>query len=565
VAAAPAGYEARLVARALVRTGLVALEDPAAAEGRRVGAVHVASEDIVGPADPYPQLLNWLHATTRPHVVEREVLLQVGAPYSAQLAAETERNLRRMFLFAVSRVVPVEGAEPGTVDVLVVTKDLWSLRLNSEFRLVGSLLQYLRLRPSETNLLGRAQRLSGDFALELDVLRLGAGFTEPRLGGSRLSLVSLGALRFNRESGRLEGGVGQLSLSQPLYSLATPWAFSADAAVNLRRVRTFRGAEVLRLPYPSAEAPEAEVPLQYDARELVAGAGLTRSFGTRWKNELSVSLGAYRRSYTPAPDVVTDPAQAAWLAERYLPRSEDATYLGLAWRSFEASFAVLRDFDTFALSEDVQQGHAVDVVARLAPALLPGTRPFADLGADAAWRRVVLGDGLVQVRAAASLRLMGGPTNRRVAGEVLLGSPSLGPLRLVHRTLLDVNVDSLTERVQLLGGSNGLRGLAPEALQGRRVLLHNTELRTRPLEVLTLHAGLALFWDAGTASAGEAGHVHTVGAGLRLLFPQFDREPVRIDVGWVLNAPQPPLGGRVLSTFGQQTEVGPAFLGRPLP
>lgn len=574
----PGGYEVRLVERALAEEGLMPLS-PEAAEGLPVDAIHVVGEDIVGPADPYPALLNWVHVRTRADVVRREVLLEEGAPYSARLAAETERNLRRMFLFAVARVLPVAGAHPGSVGVLVVTKDLWSLRLNSEYRLVGPLLQYVRLRPSEQNLLGRAQQVSLDLGLELDVFRLGAGFTEPRLGGSRLALSTAAAVRFNRASGLPEGVVGSASLSQPLYSLATPWAFSAGASVNLRRTRVFRGGSVLTLPYPDEADALAQVPLQYDVRELAASAGLTRSLGGHVKHDLTVTVGAYGRRYTPPREVVPDPAQAAWLVERYLPRSEEATYVGLGWRTFEASYAVLRDFDTFALSEDVQQGPALHLGLRLAPALLPGTSPFLDAGGEASWRRVLLGDGLVQLRGAASVRwarTVGeggrageggrpGPTNRRITAEALVGTPMLGPVRLVHRTLLDLNVDSLFERVQLLGGSNGLRGLAPEALEGRRILLHNTELRTRPVEVLTLHAGLALFWDAGTARVGRSPLVHTVGAGVRLLFPQFDVEPLRLDVGWVLNADQPPLGGRISSTFGQLPREHPAFLDRALP
>ncbi len=560
------GYEVRLVARAMAATGLKAVP-PEEAEGRAVDGIHVVAEPIVGPADPYPEPLNWVHVRTHEDVVRREVLLAQGQPFSARLAAETERNLRRLFLFAVSRVLPMQGAEPGTVGVLVVTKDLWSLRLNSDYRTVGPLLQYLRLRPSETNLAGRAQQLSLDLGLELDTFRMGAAFAEPRLWGSRLALSSGAALVWNRASGVLEGTVGRASLSQPLYSLATPWDFSAGVAWTFRRARVFQGAEVLTLPYPSQDAQEALVPLQYDVRELSVGTGLTRSLGEHFKHDVSVSLWAYRRLYTPPRDVVPDEAQRAWLVERYLPHSEDATYLGLSWRAFEARYTVLRDFDTFALSEDVQEGPALQLGLRLAPALLPDTVPFADLGAEASFRRVVLGDGLVQVRAAASIRWARdvGATNRRAVAEVLLGTPSLVGLRLVHRTLMDVNVDSLFERVQLLGGSNGLRGMAPEALQGKRVLLHNTELRTRPVEILTLHAGLALFWDSGTASTGEQPVVHTLGAGLRLLFPQFDREPLRIDVGWVLNANQPPLLGRISSTFGQLPQEHPSFLDRPLP
>ena len=36
--------------------------------------------------------------------------------------------------------------------MLVVTRDVWSLRLNSDFRFEGGRLRWLRLEPSENNL-----------------------------------------------------------------------------------------------------------------------------------------------------------------------------------------------------------------------------------------------------------------------------------------------------------------------------------------------------------------------------------------------------------------------------
>ena len=67
---------------------------------------------------------------------------------SSTLVSETERNMRTLFIFAVARVVPLRGSAPDKVAVLVVTKDLWSIRLDSEYNLIGTLLQYLRIRPT---------------------------------------------------------------------------------------------------------------------------------------------------------------------------------------------------------------------------------------------------------------------------------------------------------------------------------------------------------------------------------------------------------------------------------
>jgi hypothetical protein len=128
------GYEEALVTWGLAQHGREVEPEP---EGKRLEEVLVASEDVIAESDPYPHFLNIAHVRTREQVVRREVLLEPGAPYSAGLAEETARNLRNLFIFAVVRVVPVKGQSPGGVALLIVTKDIWSLRLNPTWDLVG--------------------------------------------------------------------------------------------------------------------------------------------------------------------------------------------------------------------------------------------------------------------------------------------------------------------------------------------------------------------------------------------------------------------------------------------
>ncbi|MGZ3460488.1 MAG: BamA/TamA family outer membrane protein, partial [Archangium sp.] len=87
------GYEDALVQWGLERVGQAAEPAP---EGKRLEGVLVASEDVVAPSDPYPLMLDLLHARTRDEVIRREVLLEPGAPYSSALAQETARNLRKL-------------------------------------------------------------------------------------------------------------------------------------------------------------------------------------------------------------------------------------------------------------------------------------------------------------------------------------------------------------------------------------------------------------------------------------------------------------------------------------
>ena len=100
-----------------------------------------------------------------------------------------------------------------------------------------------------------------------------------------------------------------------------------------------------------------------------------------------------------------------------------------------------------------------------------------------------------------------------------------------------------------LGSDNGLRGFAPRGLQGGNLYRVNAELRTKALNLWTIHAGAVLFYDGGDAPPSLFGYLRDgtpsgttyrqdVGFGLRLGLPQFNREVIRLDLGFPLLAPR---------------------------
>ncbi|MCP3100193.1 BamA/TamA family outer membrane protein [Myxococcus sp. K15C18031901] len=553
-------YEDALVRWGLDSLGLTRAETP---EGKRLEAVWVAREDVVSESDPYPNFLNLLHARTREEVVRREVLLTPGQPYLAALADETARNLRRLGIFSAVRVVPVRGSGPDTVSLLVITKDVWSLRLNNDFSAVGALLQYLRLQATEDNFLGLAKKVALDFILNLDTFSVGQSYADKQVLGSRWTLTESAAVIFGRESGRAEGSRGGLTLSRPLYSLSTPWSVTAQVAWNVETSRTFQGPDVWQLPYPDG----APVPYVFNTREVTGSVLYVRSWGDTSKWELGGGAGAYSKAYAPPVAAPLDAGQRAWFERHYLPRSEDAGYAVTTLRAWQARYEVLRDVDTYSLSEDFQVGHSVSFTLRYAAPVFPSAAHFVEAGVGARYR-VRLGDALTTVAAAGSLRRQfddrDGWSNRRWAAEVHQVSPRVLGGRFVARGLVDVNIDDLVERVVLLGGGNGLRGARVDAYSGQRLLLFNVEYRTAPLILRTLHVGGVLFYDGGSVFERSPRLVHSVGLGVRLLLPQFNIIPFRLDFGYVLDDDRPPVGSRFLVGGGQITDFRPVFLETPL-
>ncbi|WP_171817903.1 BamA/TamA family outer membrane protein [Pyxidicoccus fallax] len=553
-------YEEVLVQWGLAQNGRQVDPEP---EGKPLEAVLVALEDVVAETDPYPGFLNTLHVRSREEVVRREVLLAPGQPYSEALANETARNLRKLGIFAVVRAVAVRGETPGSVALLIVTKDVWSLRLNNDFSAVGSLLQYLRLQGTEDNFLGRGKKVALDFILLLDTWSVGQSYIDKQLFGSRWTLNESAAVILGRESGRAEGTRGTVTLSRPLFSLATRWSLTTQLTWNMETSRTFRGADVWQLPFPGGEP----VPYVYNAREVTGSVLYLRSWGDVLKWEAGGGVGAYSKAYSPPVESGLDAEQSAWFQSRFLPRSEDAVHATGSLRLFEARYEVLRDVDTYSLSEDFQVGPSLTATLRYAPPLFASASHFTEAGLAARYR-VRLGDALTTVSTAGTLRRQFGSgagwTNRRWATEVHQVSPRVLGGRFVARGLLDVNVDDVNERVVLLGGGNGLRGANVDAYAGRRLLLFNLEYRTPPLIIRTLHVGGVLFYDAGSAYVRRPDLVQSVGVGLRLLVPQFNIIPFRLDFGYVLDGERPPVGSRFLAGGGQITDNRPTFLDTPL-
>ncbi|MBL8951209.1 MAG: hypothetical protein JNK82_10560 [Myxococcaceae bacterium] len=559
---APADFEQELVDRAVAQLGGTIVPQP---EGSIIDEVLISSDEIMSERDPWPNFFNWFHADTRRHIVEREVLLSPGEPWDAERALETERNLRRMVIFAVVRVVAIRrDGPPGHVSLLVTTKDRWSLRLNSEFTIVGNLVQYLRLRPAEMNFLGRNVQAAADVLMKLDTIDFGQYLLFPRLFGQKFRLAETASLVFNRNTARLEGSTGYVLVDRPFYSLGQRWAWAAFGQWNSRRQRVFRGATVWELESPSAGL----VPFEYDARSFSVEANATRRFGTHWL--LDVTLGGFGYDSVARPPGELSAEQGEFLRREYLPRSESAAGLAARLRFFEARFIKLRNIDTLEISEDFQLGPLVQSATRWALPLpftstpgVPTGNGFLETTLSVRYRWYFGGD-LLTVSASGTARFITGglPQNRRYLFEVVNYSPLFEGGRLYTRLVADIRQNDLNNTQVLLGGGNGLRGTAPDELTGRNYLLGNFEYRTRPFEIATVYTSIVLFYDVGSAFADHPTFIHTTGIGLRIMLPQFNQEVLRVNLGLVIGGGPASLS-RLVTTLSEPQGLGPDFLNNP--
>ena len=123
---------------------------------------------------------------------------------------------------SIVALVPVASPVPGTVDVLAVTRDVWSLRFNTNFEFQRNRLTLLETSLSENNLFGWRKQLAARFEMDLGRFGVGPTYFDPNVAGTRLTLLAAGTAWYARGGHGYEGDNELLSLRYPLYSLAQP-------------------------------------------------------------------------------------------------------------------------------------------------------------------------------------------------------------------------------------------------------------------------------------------------------------------------------------------------------
>lgn len=538
-------YERNLIDASLDAAGLVSDPHP---EGKIIEEIVVVRHPIVEASDPWPSFLNIFHVVTREHIIRQELLFEVGQGYDEERVRESARNLRAMpLLFSTVRIVTATGERPGTVKVVVITKDLWSIRLNSNFNVGGGVFNFASLMPSEMNFLGYNQQVSVYGRVDRDVVSFGQVYRVPRLLGSRFTAAEQLILRVNHHDGSLEGGTGAAVFGLPLYAISSEWGFSINAAFDIGTDRFYEGASLRKvwIPYGIEIWPLAQV---YRHRRFDGRATVVRSFGEQWKTNLRFGYGLRAATYRlddSFPDV--DPGLEQAFSDRVLPVDDRAGELFFSVEFYRARYRRFLNIQTYGLTEDFRIGPRAFFEAAWANPAFGFAQRSVKLGLELGWRFLLAGD-ILELGAAVALRrrpghgLVGVDTHwvdRYAELFVENVSPELFGLgRLLVRLRYVYSQYQLDRSEQVLGGDNTLRGFVSGYAFGPRLFNVNAEFRSRPWEFRTLHVGFVLFYDGGDAygfsPATDFEWHQSVGFGIRGLFPQFDRGTMRLDVGFPL-------------------------------
>ncbi|MBA3454797.1 MAG: hypothetical protein H0T42_17045, partial [Deltaproteobacteria bacterium] len=541
--------------------------------GKVIGKVHVYNEDVFAEKTRLLQLLNFFHVTTKERVLREEVVVQPGELWDQERIQETARRLRDPLFSSVIVVVPVKSAEPGRVDVLVVTRDIWSLRLNTQYTVQEGELTDLAMSLSENNFLGR--RLVVALALTMDQGKIETGplIIDKNFLGEHLELRTRVNAIVNRAAlfdGDIEteGSSSTVSLRKTLWQLSSKWGGGVNfthryaterrfEGTNLRQVRCAVGVErcVLLDRETAAMTPEDEkLPFIYRQRRWSITASAVRQFGTKVKQH--VTFGYTLDSTKPRllEDFPGTVEQREPFIARVLPPSEVDSAPFVSYSLFTPRYRTRRNVATYDLAEDLRLGPDLEVSYGIGLALLGSDDNFQRGGLGGGYTLPIARDGSVRVGFGYSTRYQDGEFRDNGASvSMRLVTPNLVYARIVMESTIGTRWNERTPGFFTIGSDNGLRGYGINQFFGERVFGTQIEARSIPTSLWVLRLGGVVFYEVGgAADTLKDLQLHQdVGVGFRMLLPQTSRELFRFDFAFPLDGPD---AGRPKFSAGFQSE-----------
>jgi hypothetical protein len=551
--------------------------------GKVIAKIHVYNEQVFAEKN-WLRFFNNFHVTTREHAIVDELTIKEGEVWDQNRVEESARRLRDTLFSSVIATLPVKSSEPGKVDLFVVTRDVWSLRLNTFYLFQEGTLTNLQISISENNFLGQRNLLAIALIMDQGSIAVGPLFIDKNLFGKHLDLrvrvddvltrqrlvadpqlpcdpanpSTLCSVaeppnvpRGIADGGGLhsEGTDSTISLSRSLWSLASEWGGGVSFSHRFAPVRQYLGTGIFAYTDPTTGNV---LPREYYLKRWSANANVVRQWGTDYKFQLT--LGHSVTSSRPSllgtfPS--TDPNDVADFIRDVFPRSEVTSTPYVQFSLFEPRYRVSRNVATYELGEDFQLGPSLNFIFAQGLTLLGSTYNFENPALSLGWTFPWCRDGYVGAGGSIGLRFQdttlnnGTPTtsiDNTASGSLSAVTPSYRYLRIVAQATIATRWHDTQNAFLTIGSDSGLRGFDINQFIGQRRVSGMVEARSvsipGPWFLRVLRFGAVVFYEVGGAAQTLATmHLHQdIGIGLRMLVPQTSRELWRFDLAFPLDA-----------------------------
>ena len=415
----------------------------------------------------------------------------------------------------------------------MVTRDVWSLRFNTNFEFQQNTLTLLQTSLSENNLFGWRKYLSVGFDMDQGSMAIGPTYFDPNIAGTRLTLWASARLTYARDTRDYEGNFETFSLAYPLYSLASRWGAEIDVSHQNVVVRHFQGND-LRLEDVDGDAddrrddpvrvPAAGRDRRRERRALLRAerdpAGEPRSPRRRGERRRAARLPVRRDDGAALPRRVRAGAGAALGALPALSTVHAASTPSTATSTPSTcarTGSSARRWGCGSATGCPSWGRTSGGSPSRQPELGGRARRLVRAGAAAGvGARLREGLWIDQIGKAQLYARHADPRAHLPARGVGRGGRRPGDTQ---------------RRLFFLGGSTGLRGYAIGALQGTTMTIAHAELRTLAVpDLLAAVRGAAVLRRGRRRPAFDVMTPYQdLGIGLRWLIPQLNSSVWRFD------------------------------------
>lgn len=564
--------ERRSIIRTLLRRGLDVEPEP---WGKVIDEVVVENEDVFAE-DNWLQFFNIFHYTTRESRVREELTIAKGEVWDQDRVEESARRLHDPLYSSVIALIPVKSSIAGAVKLLVVTRDIWSLRLNTQYTFQQAALTNLSFSLSENNFLGTRDVFAAAVVMDPGAIAVGPLFIDKDFLGKHLDfrvrfddVLTRKATKFfspvtglqtavpgapqglqDASTLHSEGSDATITLSKPLWSLASEWGWGTSFTYRDAINRSFDGRMD---PYDLYVDPESGVPFEYRSRTWAVSANGVRQWGTIYKNQLSFgyTVSSARASLLDNYSSNLDASALQVFQQDVFPRNEVISQPFVSYAVFQPRYTTIRNVSTYELAEDVNLGPSFSISVAQGLTALGGdvnfTRPTVAAGYIWSWLR----DGFIHPSVSASMRFQGtaphdwASIDNSAAAQLRFATPTIDWFRIVVQGEVDTQWHNTQNAYYAIGSDSGLRGYNVNEFRSprndsSRLAKGQAELRTTPVPWWVLRLGAVAFYEVGGAadSLNQMKLYNDVGAGVRLLVPQTSRELFRFDIALPLQSAQ---------------------------
>jgi hypothetical protein len=493
--------------------------DAAELEGT-VGEIRIVTKSIFDPDKPGEdkwvfRVADRFHRTTRPEVIERQILLRPGDPYSAEAVAESERILRANRYLYEAEIRPVPAAD-GRIDLEVETRDVWTLRAGIGFNRAGG-ENSTDFTLQDANFLGTGKDLTLWRISNVDRTSTLFRYRDPNLFGTRTQL-EMSAADYS------DGGSRRFEIERPFYALDARRAAGFKVYTYERIDSLYDFGEIFQKIAHDREQLEAYVGIS---------SGLSGGATRRWLLGFNRELDRFE--YPPGGDSTPLP-----------PVNRLFTYPWIGFEYVEDGFVTERQLDQIQRTEDLNLGTQLRARVGWSTSAFGAERDhlIASAKVTTGWRP---GRRQLLLTALEGGSRWGnhGRENFLVGGHLryYLRNFGKGVFHAAAEGALSHELDPETQI--LLGGDTGLRGFPLRYQSGDRKWLLSLEQRFFSDRELfhVLHVGGAVFFDAGRAwfedGFDDPPVLKDVGIGLRLGSSRSSSGAmVHLDLAYPLDRPE---------------------------